>query len=44
MIVNLGKPCEKCKVGFYLEIDIKSPKEVACYNCKHSLPYYIEEE
>ena len=43
MILNFGKPCFKCKVGFYLEIKQKTPRIVTCYNCKDTL-LYVEED
>ena len=42
MILNFGKPCSKCGVGFYLEINVKQPAEVECYNCGDTLLYYEE--
>ena len=43
MTTNVGRPCFKCKVGFYLEIKTQSPRTLNCYNCKHPL-LYIEND
>ena len=43
MILNFGKPCSKCGVGFYLEIKQETPRIVTCYNCEDTLPYVQED-
>lgn len=37
--VNIGRPCYKCDVGFYLEKEVQNPRVVSCYNCNHTLSY-----